>query len=300
MPNPLVPRVTDQTYTMSMLLTSPTRLNALIARLAADQLIVDAFFRPAATTVSGGGMVFDVLLSGGNFAARDVEARSPGAEYMITVTDLVSDLATPKDFGAKLEFYDEELDRFDPTVSASKISQLANTLARKIDQVALAAIDAAHTKHGIAAVAGHNWDTLVTVGPLADITPNSERPLADIATAALKVREDDLGVPPPDTLVCHPAQLTAMRIGYGSETTDVLASVGISRVRTSMQVAAGTAYVVSSGQAGILGFERPLTTEIIPERTRRSTYVQAYAVPVLAVPTPGAARKIVGLAGGGS
>jgi hypothetical protein len=247
--------------------------------------------------VSGGGMLYDVLLKGGNFAARDVEERSPGAEYMISVTDLVSDLATPRDFGARLEFYDEHLDRQDARVSASKISQLANTLARKIDKVAIAAIDAAHQKHGIAAVPGHNWNTLVTVGPLDSITPNSERPLADIATAALKVREDDLGISPPDALVCHPAQLTAMRIGYGSETTDMLASVGISTVRTSMQVPAGTAYVVSTGQAGVLGFERGLTTEVIPERTRRSTWVQVYAVPVMAVPTPGAVRKITGLAG---
>jgi hypothetical protein len=297
MPNPLVPSLNDQSYVMSALLANPQRLNRVIARLAADQLITDAFFRPAASAVSGGGMLFDVLLKGGNFAARDVEERSPGAEYMISVTDLVSDLATPKDFGAKLEFYDEHLDRQDPTVSASKIAQLANTLARKIDRVAIAAIDAAHAKHGIEPVEGHNWDTLVTVGPLDSITPNSERPLADIATAALRVREDDLGIPAPDTIVLHPAQLTAMRIGYGAETTDVLASVGISSVRTSMQIPAGVAYVVSSGQAGVLGFERGLTTEVIPERTRRSTWVQVYAVPVMAVPTPGAVRKITGLAG---
>ncbi|MBU3750138.1 MAG: hypothetical protein FGM52_06750 [Mycobacterium sp.] len=285
---------------MSTLLANPTRINRVIARLAADQMIADSLYRPAASAVSGGGMLFDVLLAGGNFADRDVEQRSPGAEYMINIGELVTDLATPQDFGSRIELYDEHLDRYDPAVTASKIAQLANTLARKIDQVALAAIDAAHAKHGIPAVSGHDWDSLVTVGPLDSITPNSERPLADIATAALKVREDDLGVPPPDTLVCHPAQLTAMRIGYGAETSDVLASVGITSVRTSMQVPAGTAYVVSSGQAGILGFERPLTTEVIPERTRRSTWVQVYAVPAFAVPTPGAVRRITGLAGAGS
>jgi hypothetical protein len=53
-------------------------------------------------------------------------------------------------------------------------------------------------------------------------------------------------------------------------------------------------------QAGVLGFERGLTTEVIPEFTRRSTWVQVYAVPVMAVPTPGAVRKITGLAGSGS
>jgi len=101
-------------------------------------------------------------------------------------------------------------------------------------------------------------------------------------------------------MVCHPQQLTALRIGYGAETSDMLASVGITSVRTSMQVPSGTAYVVSSGAAGIIEFERPLTTEVIAERTRRSTYIQSYCVPAFAVRTPGAVRKITGLAGGGS
>lgn len=297
MPNPLVPTLSANRYTMSTLLANPTRINGLVARLAADQLVLDAFFRPAASAISGGGLLYDVLLSGGNFSKVDVMERSPGAEYNITSGDLNTDLATPKDFGAKVEFYDEELDRYDPTVSASKINQLANTLVRKIDQLAIAAVEAALTKHSIAAVPGHDWSETVTVGPLDAITPNGERPVADIARAALLVRVDDLGIPAPDTIVLHPEQLTTMRIAYGAETTAALESVGITSVRTSMQVPNGTAYVVSSGAAGIVGFERPLTTEVVPERTRRSTWVQTYAVPAFAIPVPGAIRKITGLAG---
>ncbi len=297
MPNPLVPSLSNGQYTMAALLADPSRLNRLVARLAADQLVVEAFFRPAASVVQGGGMLYETLLATGNFAARDVQLRAPGAEYPLTYSEHVHDLATPQDWGAKVEVRDEDLDRYDPTVVANKVTQLANSITRKVDQLAIAAIDAAHERHGIPAVAGHDWGAVQTVGPLDSITPNGERPMADIATAALRIREDDLGIPAPDTLVCHPAQLTAARIAYGAETTDVMASVGITSVRTSMQVPAGTAYVVSSGQAGVLGFERPLTTELIPERTRRATYIQSFVVPVFAVPTPGAVRKITGLAG---
>ena len=297
MPNPLVPSLTGSQYSMSTLLANPTRLNRVVARLAADQLVVDAFFRPAASAVSGGGMLYDVLLAGKNFSVRDVQLRTPGAEYVITNGEIVSDLARPQDWGAKVEVYDEEIDRFDPTVIATKVAQLANTLARKIDQLAIAAIDAKLAQHSIQGVTGHDWGSVVTVGPLDAITPNGERPQADIARAALLVRADDLGVPPPDTLVCHPEQLTALRIAHGADTTAMLESVGITSVRTSMQVANGTAYVASSGQAGILGFERALTTETIPVRERRSTLVQSYVVPAFAVPTPGAVRKITGLAG---
>lgn len=300
MPNPLVPSLSNQQYTMSALLADPTRLNRLVARLAASQLVVDAFFRPAASAVAGGGMLHDVLLAGGLFSARDVQVRAPGSEYPLTYSEHVHDLAKPQDWGAKIEVLDEDLDRLDPAIVANRVTQLANTISRKIDQLAIAAIDAAHVKHGIAAVAGSDWDAVVTTGPELSLTPNGERPMADIARAALAVAEDDLGVAAPNSLVCHPRQLTAARIAYGADTAAVMESVGITSVRTSMQVPAGTAYVVSSGQAGVLGFERALQTEIVPERTRRATYVQSYCVPVFAVATPGAVRKITGLAGAGS
>lgn len=97
-----------------------------------------------------------------------------------------------------------------------------------------------------------------------------------------------------------------LRIGYGGELPDVLAGVGITDVRTSMRCTVGTAYVVAAGAAGVLGFEAApfaptqtggLCTEIIPDRERRATWIQAYAVPAFAVTAPGAVRKITGLAG---
>jgi hypothetical protein len=78
---------------------------------------------------------------------------------------------------------------------------------------------------------------------------------------------------------------------------DVLTALGIEQVRTSMQVTSGTAYAVETGQAGRLTFERALTTEVIPDRETRSTWIQAYAVPAFAITKPGAVRKITGLAG---
>jgi hypothetical protein len=208
---------------------------------------------------------------------------------------------------------DEERTRFDQVVLVNRIMQLANTIARKIDQLAIAAVEAALSKYSIASVPGNNWGALITVGPLASITPNADRPSADIANAALLVRADDLGIKEPDTLVCHPNEQTALRIGYGSELNDVLAAVGITSVRTSMQCTPGVAYVVASGAAGVLGFEPApygmtnsgavtgssggLATEIIPDREHRSTWIQSYALPAFAIPVPGAIRKMTGLAG---
>lgn len=314
MANPLVPSISGTQISMHALLSDPRRLNGLIARLTAEQLVVDAFFRPATGAVTGGGMLYDVLLHGGNFlaAGRDVQSRTPGAEYVVSTSDLVRDMAVPQDHGARIQILDEERVRYDPAVIANRLAQLANSIARRIDALAVAAVDAALAKYEIVGVPGHNWDNLVTVGPLTDITPSASRPTADLANAALLIRADDLGIKPADTLVCHPQQLAALQIGYGPELTDALAAVGITDTRTSMQVANGTAYVVASGAAGVLGFEPAtvdattggaassgggLVTELIPDREHRATWIQSYAVPCFACPVPGAIRKITGLAG---
>lgn len=305
MPNPLVPTISGNQISASALLANPTRLNNLVARLAAEQLVFDAFMRPAGGTVTGGGLVYDVLLTGGNFTSVDAEARTPGSQYIVTSAEVTRGLATPEDYGARVRILDEERVRFDPTVLANRITALANTIAAKVDALAIAAVETALTKYGIADVPGHDWSELVTVGDPADITPNGSRPTADLARASLLVRADDLGIGEPDTLVLHPNELANLRIGYGSELPDVLAGVGIANVRTSMRVAVGTAYVVTAGAAGVMGFEPSpaaptqagLVTEVIPDREHRATWIQSYCLPAFALTVPGAIRKITGLAG---
>ena len=83
MPNPLVPTISGNQLSASALLANPTRLNNLVARLAAEQLVFDAFMRPAGGTVTGGGLVYDVLLTGGNFTSTSTSSRvsSPAATF---------------------------------------------------------------------------------------------------------------------------------------------------------------------------------------------------------------------------
>ncbi len=58
---------------------------------------------------------------------------------------------------------------------------------------------------------------------------------------------------------------------------------------------AGTAYLVQAGQVGVVGFEVPLTVEVIDARKTRSKWIQAYVVPAMAVDRPHAAKKLTGL-----
>ncbi|MFF0816143.1 major capsid protein [Rhodococcus sp. NPDC003318] len=295
MPTPLVPSISSNQLTVSALLKSPAALNAVLAQLTADRLVMPAFFGTSVSTIQGGGLVYSVLLNGSNFTISDVAERSPGAEYVVTDGETTFDLATPQDWGSKVQILDEERDRSHTITLGNKLIQQANTLTKKIDQIAIAAIDAALTRHSIAGVPGNYWDGLVTAGPEAELTPSTKRPTADFARANLLARVDDLGIGTLNVLVCHPQQEAALKIGYGEGLAAALASAGITSVRTSTLVTNGTAYLVEEGKAGQVAFERPLMTETIDDRHHRSTWIQSYAVPAFAVTTPGAVRKITGL-----
>ncbi len=279
------------------LLAAPTQLNAVIARLTEEQLVCGEFFAPAPGGVAGGGVRYGVLKAGTNFLERDAEQRAPGAEYVLSGSDMPVDLAVVSDWGSKVKILDEEQDRCDAITLANKLTQLANTIARKIDSLALAAVDAALTAHSIVDVPGHDWSELVTVGPADGITPNSDRPTADFATANLVAAMDDIGIGTLDTLVCHPQEHARLKIGYGTDLSSVLESAGITKVRTTTLLAPGTAYLLENRAAGHTMYERPLTTEVIDDRHHRSRYVQSYVVPAFAVSKPGAIRQITGLGG---
>ncbi|WP_218002659.1 major capsid protein [Nocardia brevicatena] len=285
------------TINIPALLASPSQLNAVLARLTEEQLVCGEFFAPAPGGVAGGGVRFGVLKAGVNYLERDAEQRAPGAAYVLSGSDMPTDLAVVQDWGSKVQILDEEHDRYDAITLANKLTQLANTVACKIDALALAAVDAALTAHSIGTVPGHDWSTLVTVGPDDQLTPNTDRPTADFANANLLAAMDDIGIGTLDTLVCHPQEHARLKIGYGIDLAAVLASAGITKVRTSVQIAPGVAYLVENKQAGRTVYERPLTTEVIDDRHHRAQYVQSYVVPAFAVSKPGAVRKITGLAG---
>lgn len=279
------------------LLSSPTRLTGLIGRLTEEQLVCGEFFDKSPDPVAGGGVRYDVLKNSAKYLERDAELRGPGAEYVLSGSDLPTDLAEVVDWGSKIQILDEHHDRYDVTTITNRLTQLSNTIARKLDQVALAAVDAALVRHNVGSLVGHDWSTLVTVGPETSLTPNAERPTADFANAGLMAEAADIGIGTLNVLVCHPQEHAMLKIGYGTELAAVLASADIEKVRTSMQVTPGTAYLVQRGHAGRIVYERPLTVETFDDRNTRSQFVQSYVVPAFAVSNPHAVVKITGLAG---
>ncbi|WP_422748010.1 major capsid protein [Mycobacterium sp. WMMD1722] len=292
MPSALLPQLSTRSLTVDVALKQPTTIRARIAKLADDQIILDKIYSGLGAQVQGGGILYNVIKAS-DFFTSDVERRSPGAEYKVVEgVDPETKLATVEDWGGTFQVSDEQRDRNNVSYLDLQTTQLANTIARKLDTAAIAKIEAAIDSANT--VTGHNWSTVVTIGPEDDLTPSGSLPTADLSAAQLKSDLQELGVKH-NLLIVHPNQAHALRVAYGDKLDAMLQSAGLSMF-SNPRVTAGVAYVLERGAVGAVGFERPLTVDVIDERKTRSMWVQAYAVPAFAVERPYALKKLTGLA----
>lgn len=294
MANSLIPELNGRRLTVDVALKNPTILRSRIAALADPQLVLDKFFTAHGAAVEGGGILFSVIKASDFYTANDVEKRTPGGEY--AVVDGVQPepkLAAVEDFGGKFQILDEQVTRNDVSYVDTQTTQLSNTIVRKLNSKALEAVEAYIGAENT--LVGHNWGNVITVGPEADLTPNALRPSADLSAAQLAANLQELGVVH-DLLVLHPNQEHALNVAYGDKLADMLTSAGLTKF-VSSRVAPGVGYAIKKGEAGVVGFETPLKVEAYDDRSTRSKWIQAYAVPAFAVEKPYAVKKITGLAG---
>ncbi|WP_206489223.1 major capsid protein [Rhodococcus sp. KRD162] len=296
MPNALIPELNGRRLTVDVALNQPSVLRNRIAALADPQLVLDKFFTSSGLRVEGGGILYSVIKASDFYTAADIERRTPGSEY--TVVEGVNPeprLAPVIDWGGKFQVLDEQIRRNDVSYVDQQTTQLTNTIVRKLNDAAITAVEASLGAENT--LVGHNWTTVITTGPEANLTPNAGRPAADFADAQLAADLQELGIAH-DLLVLHPNQARALKVAYGEDLAAVLESNGFTNgMFSSPRIAAGTGYAVAKGQAGVVGFEEPLKVESYDDRSTRSKWVQGYCVPSMAVEKPYAIKKITGLAG---
>lgn len=293
MSNALIPELSGRRLSVDTALKQPTTIRNRIAALADEQILLPKLFRPLGGPVQGGGMLYSVLAAS-DFFTSDVEKRSPRTEYKVVEgVDPDPQLAVVEDWGGKFQVAQEQVLRNDVSYLDQQTTQLANTIARKLDVRAVEVITAAVTGDNI--VPGHDWSTVKTVGPAADLTPSGELPTHDLSAAQLASDLQELGTTL-DALIVHPNQAHALRVAYGDNLQAMLESAGL-QLFSNPRIAAGTAWCVESGAVGTVGFESPLTIDTWVDKATRSWFVQAYVVPALACDRPYAAKKLTGLAG---
>ena len=293
MPSSLLPSLSGRQLTVDVALNQPTLIRDRIAKLTDSQILLDKLFHGLGAQVEGGGIIFSVVQAS-DFYTSDIEKRAPGGEYKVVEgVDPDPKLAVVADWGGKFQVFDEQRLRNNVSYLDQQTTQLANTISRKLDVAAIAAVEAAIDASNT--VTGHSWDSLVFVGAATSITASGLRPTADLSAAQLKSDLQELGVHH-DLLIVHPNQAAALRTAYAENLDLMLKSAGV-ELFANPRMVPGTAYVCERGQVGTVGFEYPLTITAWPEPATRSTWVQGYVVPAFAVDRPFALKKLVSISG---
>lgn len=291
MPNPLIPELTGNRLSVDAALAQPSKIAARIAKLADQTLLLPRFLRPYGAKVLGGGLLYASLTAQDFFTAGPVEKRTPGAEYRrVEPLEPEAKLAAAEDWGSSAELVDEAVLRGDISRLDAITVQLTNDLLRLLDNRTVEVLESASL--GTVAVST-SWETLVLSGPLDALTPSADRPTAHFAEAQELADVDEMSVQL-DTLVVAPEQARQLRTAYAENLAAMLTSAGLT-MYVNPRVPNGTAYLAEGGQVGTVGFEVPLTVDVIPDPQRRRRIIQAYCVPAMAIERPFACKKLVGL-----
>ncbi len=289
------PTLTGNQLTVDMALKQPGRITKRLSDLTLQKFIVDRIFASSGTSVASGAVIYDQLTRNELYLTRDVEERAEGAEYPIVGSDRTEPkVAQSEDWGGKFWITDGAVRRNDKVFFDNQVTQLANTIVRKVNQRAVSTLEAAIAELGGAGVVpGNDWSDVTLTGTAP--TPNNQRPFADFAKVQLAADVEELGVTY-DLLIVNPQEKHNLRVAYGPELDEVLKDAGI-ELFASNRVTAGEGYMVARGQVGFLDYEQGLTTETWREQKTRRHWVQSSVMPIMGVTNPYSIKKLTGLAG---
>lgn len=285
------PTITGTTMTVDVAVNSPTRVTRTLMDLTMQRFFADRVFANGGG-VTGGAIVYDELVANDLYLDRDIERVAPGDEFpIVTSSRRVPKVAEVEKWGAKFYVTIEARDRNQTWVFARHVTQMANTIVRKINQRAVDVLETAVQASPTRQVTGVSWGSVITAGSTA--SNSTVWPGFDFARAQSLAETDELGIVY-DLWIINPAEYLQLARIYGTGLNDLLASLGL-EIFVTNRVAAGTAYVVSQNQAGQMRIEQPLqTTQWYEERTERF-WTQSSVRPLFFIDNRFAILKFVGL-----
>jgi hypothetical protein len=287
------PTISGTTYTVDFLLENPRRVTQVIANLALQRFYVDRIFASAGT-ITGGSVVYDQATANDLYATRDVQRVEPGKEFPVVTFDRGVPLtAQVEKFGGKFFVTDEARRRNDVARINRALVRLANTIVRKIQQRALAELQASITANSRTAV-GVSWTTAMGTAPTA-LAPGSG-PGRDFARIQRSAIDQELGYTY-DFAIMNTAQWEVLQTLYGTP-GDAMAAMrvyGINNVWVTPRKTAGSVYFLSQRQVGELGYEVALNTATWRDERYQQNWYQSSVNPIVYVTDPFAIIELTGV-----
>lgn len=280
------PTVSGTSITVEAMLAQPTRITRMIMDLTRQRFIADQIFANGGG-VTGGAVVFDSVQKNELYTNRDVEQVEPAAEFPLVTSDQVTpDIATVEKWGGKTFITDEARDRNDSAGFTKLIRQLANTIVRKLNQRAIATLEAAIADNS-RNVIGNNW---ATYNPEVD-APNKS-PAYDFGRAQMQADNEEMGMDLTLWLV-NPQEMLSLQAIYGPTLSNPI----MPRFYSSPRITAGTALAIAPGQVGQMRIEKPLSSATWREEKTERTWAQSSVRPLWFVDNKFAILRFTGLAG---
>lgn len=277
--------------TVEQFLKNPSRVQRVITDLTNERFLAERIF--GSGDAQGGAVIYDQVTASELYTDRDVQSIEAGSEFPIVSSGESAPkvAAVTKWGGAALLTY-EAVRRDSRDTLNRELTKLRNTIVRKVDTVAIAALDAAPILTDV----GTDWSDSV-----------NGNPVLDLAAGRSAIDDQDMGYTA-DTILINPAQMVDL-VGR-KDVRDSLPREGVAANPIASgqlgnfmgftwyvtnRVAAGTAYILASTMAGSLRDELPLYSRPIDQPERERWLVQAARVTVPVVTDPKAVLKLTGL-----
>lgn len=292
---PSPPTYANGRITVEQFLRTPSRVQRAVEDLTRQRFIADYIF--SAGDAQGGAVVYDRVLAADLYTTRDVQPIEPGSEFPIVDAAETAPIvaAVTKWGGAALITY-EVVRRDARDVLARQLTKLRNTITKKVDSIAVAAMTAdasIPTSAGVAA-----WNNVATGDPITDL---------EVARSAID--DADMGYTA-DTILINPQQRLRLMgradirnalprentaanplLNGGAALGGLLGFTWI----VSNRVPAGTAIVLSRGTIGSIRDELPLYSRTVDQPDQERWLLMAARVTVPVITDPMAAYRLTGL-----
>jgi hypothetical protein len=276
--NPLgPPTISGTTFSIDIALQNPTRvLTPMVLDLTIQRFFVDRVFTSAGG-VTGGAVIYDVVVYPDLYADRDIQRVEPGSEFPeVAFSRRAPQAAIVEKWGGKFRFTDEARDRNLISEFSKAMRQLANTIVRKINQRGVQTLNAFVTANSRTAV-GVSWGSVNTTYAGGSNWPLF--PARDFAKADLIAEQEEMDMDY-NLWILNPNEMFNLEGIYGDKLGALLDSYDIDIFVTN-RMTAGTAYALAEGQVGEMRVEAPLSTETWRDPSgKQQTWIQSSVRPL--------------------
>lgn len=288
------PTVSGTTITVDAFLQNTPRVARTIEALTLNRFVADRILAEGPRATSG-AVLYDQMAAGEFFTNRDVQAIRPGMEFPILNSgEHMPLVAAVVKWGGSAVITYEAARRDRRDLLNRELTRLKNTIIRKVDTVAIAALNAAPIQTSAAA---GDWSTV------------TNNPLADVFGAVSAIDEADMGYVA-TAVVLNPAQALDLRLNEKiaarapRENTgdpnnllgaaDLAGLAGLPNWYVTNRQPAGVVHVLAEKVVGSISDELPLYTRTVDEQTKERYRVMSARVTVPFITDPLAAYKITG------